>query len=145
MTPDVNLLVAAFRKDHSHHLVARQWLADAVKTSRPGVPLRLLPPVVAGFLRLVTNPRVFAQADAIEHAVAFIDALLDAPNVEMATDGDEWPRFRQLCMDGKLRGNAIPGAWLAAAVVQSGNHLVTFDADFKSLLRREQLTLLATP
>jgi len=31
---------------------------------------------------------------------------------------------------------------LAAAVVQSGEHLVTFDSDFKNLLMRTQVTIL---
>ncbi len=144
MTPDVNVLVAAFRSDHTHHKPARQWLAESVTRGSPAMPLRLLPPVVASFLRLVTNPKVFAQPDPIAHAMAFVDALLASPAVEMAVVGEEWPSFRQLCLDGKLQGNAIPDAWLAAAVAHLGDHLVTFDAGFKRLLRREQLTLLAS-
>ena len=31
MTPDVNVLVAAFRPDHPHHTPARAWLDDAVQ------------------------------------------------------------------------------------------------------------------
>lgn len=142
MTPDVNVLVAAFRADHAHHRPARQWLTDAITGGSPAMPLRLLPPVVASFLRLVTNPKVFAQPDPIAHAMAFVDALLASPAVEMAVVGEEWPHFRKLCLDEKLQGNAIPDAWLAAAVAHLGDHLVTFDAGFKRLLRREQLTLL---
>lgn len=29
MTPDINVLVAAFRRDHQHHAVALQWLDGA--------------------------------------------------------------------------------------------------------------------
>ena len=29
MTPDVNVLVAAYRPDHPYHLPARAWLEDA--------------------------------------------------------------------------------------------------------------------
>ena len=76
-------------------------------------------------------------------AVAFIDVLLEFPAAGLAPAGEEWPQFRRLCLDGKLQGNAIPDAWLAAAVSHFGEHLVTFDADFKKLLRRDQLTLLA--
>ena len=86
---------------------------------------------------------MFQQTDSIENAVAFIDALLNAPGVEMIVTGEEWPQFRQLCLDGKLQGNAIPDAWIAASVARQGDHLVTFDHDFKKLLRREQVTLLA--
>lgn len=56
--------------------------------------------------------------------------------------GSEWPLLRQLCTDKKLAANDIPDAWLAAIVVQLGEHLVTFDADFKKLLTRTQVTIL---
>lgn len=41
-----------------------------------------------------------------------------------------------------MTANAIPDAWLAAAVIQFSEHLVTFDADFKKLLKRTQVTVL---
>ena len=55
----------------------------------------------------------------------------------------EWPIFRQLCIDRQLAANAIPDAWLVAAVIQRGEHLVTFDTDFKRLLKRTQVTVLS--
>jgi len=45
--------------------------------------LTLLPMIAAGFLRLVTNPRVFSEPDSAEDAIAFIDALLDSPGVDL--------------------------------------------------------------
>jgi predicted nucleic acid-binding protein len=36
----------------------------------------------------------------------------------------------------------VPDAWAAAAVVQLGEHLVSFDRDFRKLLSRSQFTLL---
>ncbi len=51
--------------------------------------------------------------------------------------------LRQLCIDKNLTANDIPDAWLAVAVIQLGEHLVTFDADFKKLLRRAQVTVLS--
>jgi len=50
--------------------------------------------------------------------------------------------MRQLCIEKKLTANDIPAAWLAAAVIQLGEHLVTFDTDFKKLLKRTQVTVL---
>lgn len=76
--------------------------------------------------------------------MAFLDALLAAPGVEMPALGTEWPILRQLCVEQKLTANAIPDAWLAAAVIQLGEHLVTFDADFKKLLRHTQVTVLVS-
>jgi predicted nucleic acid-binding protein len=52
------------------------------------------------------------------------------------------PQMRQLCLVNRLHANAIPDAWLAAAVVHLGEHLVTFDSDFKKILKRSQATVL---
>lgn len=142
MTPDVNVLVAASRADHPHHGVARAWLEGAVGSSETGAVLTLMPMVLASFLRLVTSPKIFQQATPIEDAVAFVDALLASPGVQLAALSPEWTRLRQLCLDKQLSGNDVPDAWVAAAVVQLGEHLVSFDRDFRKLLSRSQFTLL---
>lgn len=142
MTPDVNVLVAASRGDHPHHKIAYQWLNEAIAGCAEGASLKLMPMVVASFLRLVTNPRIFAQPTPVPDAVGFLDALFTVPGVEMPPLGAEWPMLRQACLEKKLSANDIPDAWLAAAVIRLGEHLVTFDADFKKLLRKPQLTVL---
>jgi len=99
--------------------------------------------VLASFLRLVTSPKIFQVPTPIEDAVAFIDAVLASPGVQLASLGPEWPTLRQLCLDKQLGGNDVPDAWLSAAVVHTGEHLVSFDRDFRKLLARGQFTLLA--
>ena len=143
MTPDVNVLVAASRSDHPHHAVARAWLEQAVTESGAGAAFTLMPMVLASFLRLVTSPRIFQQPTPIDDAVAFVDALLALPGVQLAALGPEWPKLRQLCLDKALGGNDLPDAWLSAAVSHLGEHLVSFDRDFRKLLSRSQFTLLA--
>ena len=101
-----------------------------------------MPMVVASFLRLVTNSKIFSHPTPVEEAIGFLDALFTVPGVEMPSLGAEWPMLRRLCVERKLAANDIPDAWLAAAVIQLGEHLVTFDADFKKLLRRTQVTVL---
>lgn len=142
MTPDVNVLVAASRTDHPHHAVARDWLEEAMGASATGASLTLMPMVLASFLRLVTSPRIFRLETPIDDAVAFVDALLASPGVQLAPVGPEWPKLRQLCLDKRLGGNDIPDAWLAVAVAYIGEHLVSFDRDFRKLLPRGQFTLL---
>ena len=97
MTPDVNVLVAASRSDHPHHAVAYSWLEESIGDARTGAAFTLMPKVVASFLRLVTSPRIFQTASPIEDAVAFIDALMASPGVQLAPLGPEWAKLRLLC------------------------------------------------
>lgn len=142
MTPDVNVLIAASRSDHPHHITAYAWLDAAAAACADGATLRLMPMVVASFLRLVSNAKIFVRPTPMEDALKFLDALLAVPGVDMPYLGAEWPIMRQLCIERKLSANAIPDAWLAAAVTHLGEHLVTFDAGFKQLLTRRQVTVL---
>jgi uncharacterized protein len=142
MTPDVNVLVAASRSDHPHHDVARSWLEQAAAAAASGSSLILMPMVLASFLRLVISPKIFREPTPIEDAVAFVDALLAAQGVHLAPLGPEWPRLRQLCIEKQLNGNAVPDAWLAAATMHLGEHLVSFDRAFRKLIGRSQFTFL---
>ena len=144
MTPDVNVLVAASRSDHPHHQAARAWLEQALVSAENGSTLTLMPMVLASLLRLVSSARIFVQPTPTADAVAFVDALLAFPGVELASLGPEWARLRQLCLDKQLAGNDLPDAWLAAAVEQLGEHLVSFDRDFRKLLSRSRFTHLKT-
>lgn len=90
-----------------------------------------------------TSPKVFRLPTPIEDAVAFVDALLASPGVHLATSGTEWSKWRQLRIDRQLTGNDLPDAWLAAAVSCLGEHLESFDRDFRKLPTRSQFTLLA--
>jgi predicted nucleic acid-binding protein len=102
----------------------------------------VMPMVLASFLRLVSSPKIFQEPTPVEDAVAFVDALLAAQGVHLAPLGPEWPRLRQLCIDRQLKGNDVPDAWLAAATTHLGEHLVSFDRNFRKLIGRSQFTLL---
>jgi len=143
MTPDVNVLVAAYRADHPHHTTARTWLEQALTQAASGATFSVMPMVTASFLRLVTSPKIFQQPAPIADAVLFVDVMLAATGVRQTTAGAEWPRMRSLCLERQLSGNDLPDAWLAACVMHHGEHLVTFDRDFRKLLPRGQLTVLA--
>ena len=148
MTPDVNVLVAASREEHPHHAAARKWLLQAashVKSNHEGTSLRLMTGVMASFLRLVTNARVFATPTPTQHAVGFLDTLLESPGVALldaSSTSTIWPVLRKLCLEKNLSANAIPDAMIAATVIQCREVLVTFDRDFLRLLQPHQLHLL---
>lgn len=142
MTPDVNVMVAASRADHPHHAVARAWLEQALDAAASGAAFTLMPMVLASFLRLVTSARIFRIPTPVDQAVVFVDAVLASPGVQLAPLGLEWPQLRQLCIDKQLGGNQLPDAWLAAATLHLGEHLVSLDRDFRKLLGRSRFTLL---
>lgn len=141
MTPDVNVLLAASRADHPHHDIARLWLEEALAAAS-GAVFTLMPMVIASMLRLATSPKIFQQPTPIADAVAFVDAILATPGVELAPLGAEWPKLRELCIAKALAGNDLPDAWLAAAVDHQAEHLVSFDRDFRKLLAPTRFTLL---
>ena len=143
MLADVNVLVAAFRKDHPQHRAAAQWLRETVTASRDGQVLRLPLGVVSSFLRLVTNGKIFTAPSPIEKAIDFADWLLEDPNVSLADSAKEWPHLRQLALDKHLAGNQIPDAHLAALSIALGEPFVTFDKGFRKLLPPSLLVLLA--
>lgn len=142
MTPDVNILLAASRKDHPHHAPALAWLEQAIADSETTHALAVLPMVAAGFLRLATHPRVFDPPAPLVDAQAFLDAILSAPGVSMVSLGGEWAYFTALCARLGLTGNAIPDAWIAAAAHHHHLHLVTFDKGFRKLLKPSMVTVL---
>jgi toxin-antitoxin system PIN domain toxin len=142
MTPDVNVLLAASRKDHAHHNVAIGWLMEALEAAQQKSDFKLFPTVVASFLRLATHPKIFAVPTPVQQAVQFVDALLACPGASIFAAQDEWPHLRALCLEQNLSGNDMPDAWIAASVLQQQEILATFDKDFVRLLPANQLHLL---
>nr|WP_295771631.1 TA system VapC family ribonuclease toxin [Rhodoferax sp.] len=143
MTPDVNVLIAAFREEHTHHAKARAWLLDAcAQSAAASAALRLMPLVMASFLRLVTNPRVFATPATTQQAIAFLDAVLVNPGVSILDTSAPWPELRKMCLEKNLSANALPDAMIAATVSHCKEVLTSFDRDFLRLLPKHQLQLL---
>ena len=139
MTPDVNVLIAAARPDHALHAAAKAWLAA---TLAEGTGLLLFPMVLASFVRLVIHPKIFLRPATPSGAFSYIDQLLTAPAARMPPLGAEWRRMQAMCTGIALKPNDVPDVWLAAAVQEHGDHLVTFDAGFRRLLKRSELTIL---
>lgn len=140
MLPDVNLLVAAHHGDHSHHAVAASWLGGMLGDATHSLVLPM--PVLSGFFRVVTHPKIFLQPSTPGDAMDFVDWLLEDPAASLHGDASEWPAFRQLLLQKQLTANEIPDAWLAALSLSLSEPLVTFDRGFRKLLPRNLLVLL---
>jgi toxin-antitoxin system PIN domain toxin len=143
MTSDVNVLVAASRQDHPHYAQALRWLQEALAIRADGGrSLAILPIVGSGFVRLVTHPKVFVEPTPIAAALKSLRSVLNSPGASLLSEGNKWPVFERLCEKLGLTSNAIPDAWIAAAVQNHHLHLVTFDKGFRKLLKPSTVTLL---
>jgi uncharacterized protein len=142
MLPDINVLVAAHRADHPQHKVAADWLKRTLKEGKDGQVLMLPMQVISGFLRLVTNTKIFLNPSASQQAVDFVDWLLENAHVRLLGQTSEWTSFRSLVLDKQLSANQVPDAHLAALSISLSDPFVTFDKGFRQLLPRSLLVLL---
>lgn len=87
--------------------------------------------VLSGFLRVITNPRVFDPPMATERALAAADALRSRPNCVAVSPGQRhWEIFGRLCRTSGVKGNLVPDAYLAALAIESGSEWITTDRDY---------------
>lgn len=125
---DVNILVYAFREDAPGHAEHRAWLEGLVHSDEA---YAVSDQILAGFLRIVTHPRIFHPPAPIEQALAFTEAFRHRPNAVAIVPGPRhWGIFARLCTDTGVRGNLVPDAWLAALAIEQGCEFVTTDRDF---------------
>lgn len=126
--PDVNVLVIAHRPDQSQNEEMRAWLEDRVNSDPP---FALADVAVAGFLRIVTNPRIYADPTPLDQAVEVIDELTNHPGcVQVAAGSRHWAILRRLLKEGDARGNLVPDAHLAAIAIENGATIATRDRGF---------------
>lgn len=142
MLPDINVLVAAHRADHTQHRAASDWLKRTLKNAKDGQILVLPMQVLSGFLRLVTNAKIFPNPSSSAQAVDFVDWLLEDQQVRVLGQSTEWMSFRSLVLDKQLSANQVPDAHLAALSISLSEPFVTFDKGFKQLLPKSLLVLL---
>jgi uncharacterized protein len=125
---DVNVLVYAFRHDAPNHEGYRRWLEACVASDQA---YGLAEPVLAGFLRVVTNSKVFNQPSSLDTALQFTEELRTQPNCVLIAPGRRhWEIFVGLCRAANAKGNLIPDAWFAALAIESGSEWISTDRDY---------------
>jgi toxin-antitoxin system PIN domain toxin len=125
---DVNILVYAWDAGSPSHEAARVWL-DA----RLSEPARVALPweSTLGFLRVVTNPRIYQQPATIVRAWRQVTEWLSCNNVWIPHAGGE----HDTVLGGLLRNlgggsKLIPDVHLAALAIEHGLVLCSSDGDF---------------
>ena len=125
---DVNVLVYAHRTDSPNHPSYLQWLEGICDNDQA---FGMSDIVLAGFLRIVTHPRVFNPASPMSEAKAFVEELRNQPNCVLIHPGPRhWGIFTHLCQAAGIRGNLVPDAYLAALAIESGSEWITTDRDY---------------
>jgi len=126
--PDVNVLIYAHREELPQHEAARAWLEDTVNDDGP---YGLSGLVLSAFLRIVTNPRAFADPTPLELALAATERWRSRRNCVLVGPGARhWAIFARLCRTAGAKGNLAPDAYLAALAIESGCEWITTDRGF---------------
>lgn len=126
--PDVNLLLYAYDSDSPYHKKAADWWKACVGGKEVvGIPAVVL----TGFLRIVTNPRVFEAPMPVKEAAQQIRAWLQYPRVQVLEFGGElFERMLTLVEDLGTAGNLVTDAQIAATALAYGGTVHTMDTDF---------------
>jgi uncharacterized protein len=122
--PDVNVLIYAHRLDAPEHDRYAAWLRALVE---PPEPFAVVEIVLAGFLRIVTNHKLFRPATPMQTALAFCRGLVEWPRAVFVTPSrTHWDLFVKLC--SAIEGPLVADAHVAALAIEHGCELITTTA-----------------
>ncbi len=143
LMPDVNVLVYAHRRDEAVHAPYAAWLKGLVDGVEP-FSLSVL--VAVGFVRVVTNPRIYGDPTPLPVALAVVEQLASHPRCRVATPSDgHLAEVIRLCRATDATGKLVADAQHAALAIAEGCTWVTRDRDFSRFeahgLRWQQLVL----
>jgi len=129
LLPDVNVLIYAHVEDATsdHHRYA-DWL---VRMATGPEPFALSVLVLSGFLRIVTNARVFDPPSTLDTAFAFVSSLTERPTARVVGPGpDHMVILERLCRIAGATGKLVADAQHAAVALEHGCTMVSTDSDF---------------
>jgi uncharacterized protein len=125
---DTNLLVYAHVPALAQHAAARRWLEQSLSEDEA---VGLAWASVLGFLRVVTNPRIFRVPLLLDRAVAVVDDWLEQQAVEIVLPTPRhWSTLRQMLTAGQAGGPMATDAHLAALSLEHGATVYSTDRDF---------------
>lgn len=126
--PDLNLLLYAIDAESPRHERARDWLEGTLSgTEEVGFAWVVL----LGFVRISTNPAIFAQPLALDEALDYVDGWLAQPVAAIVDPAaGHAGRLGELLALLGTAGNLTSDAHLAALAIEHGAELCSSDADF---------------
>ena len=125
---DANLLIYAHVNTFPQHVTAKDWLNKCLNASAPvGLPWHSL----LGFLRIVTNPRIFERPESIIDAWKQVKEWLECPPAWIPRPAERHVEILEdLLVDLNITANLVPDAHLAALAIEHGLILCSTDGDF---------------
>ncbi|HEX7159590.1 MAG TPA: type II toxin-antitoxin system VapC family toxin [Edaphobacter sp.] len=125
---DANILLYAYDAGARHYLPARAYLEEVLSSPDPvGIPLQS----ILAFLRLSTKTGVLSAPYSMDEAIAFVEAWLGQPQVQVLTPGERhWSLLKHMLVAGQVRGALVTDAEIAALTIEYGGELQTNDRDF---------------
>ncbi len=130
VTVDTNILVYASDELAPEYDRAQNLLSSVL--SGPALTT-LFWPVLLGYVRIVTHPRISRHPLPVETAMAVIDDLLDSPSVSVLGEGPTfWAGYRSLDIGRPIAGNDVPDAAIVALMLTHGvSTIYTRDRSFR--------------
>ncbi|MDR0482277.1 MAG: PIN domain-containing protein [Cellulomonadaceae bacterium] len=119
--PDINVLIALYSPEHSHHRVAMTWFESAQQ-------IRTCPVTESGLVRLLMNPMVMCGRPLTGlQALERLANLRSLPNVEFISDDTSLarPAIRTSSLTGHRQ---VTDLHLLNIAVTNNATLVTMDA-----------------
>jgi uncharacterized protein len=128
IVPDINLLVYAHNDQAREHEAAKCWWEDCLNGS---IFIGLPWVVVAGFIRLMTHPRVLQKPMPACEATSHVRKWMAQTPVRILEPGNKFSGiYLGQLEDLGTAGNLTTDAWLAALAMEHQAELHSADADF---------------
>jgi uncharacterized protein len=125
---DANVLLYAVDTASAHHEQSRSWL-DTSLAGAEAIGLAWI--ALLAFIRIGTNPAVFAAPMAVDEAVGQVQAWLGAPAAVAAhPTARHAALLRGLLRETGTAGNLTTDAHLAALAIEHDADIVSYDRDF---------------
>jgi len=128
IVPDINLLLYAYDSGASQHARARAWLEEVLSGTEP---VGFAAPVLFGFVRIATSPRVFRAPMSISAAATVVRSWLAQPNARvLSPSGAHVEKVLAALERLGTAGNLVTDAEIATLALEHEAVLATADADF---------------
>lgn len=126
--PDANLLLYACDESSPFHAKAAVWCGSIMDG---GTSVILLPPVVFGFVKISTHPRIFTDPLSVPEASAHVRSWLGRRHVRLHDMlADDVEKALVLLEAAGTAGNLTTDAQIAAVALRLDAEVHTADLDF---------------